>query len=261
MQTKNLRSNFNYAFLIAILTFCLSIHTSHAEAFDQSYELYDHVLKQYVHGGLVDYADLKANPQQLNIFLESMAAVPNDEFQKFNREEQLSFLINLYNAQTLKLIIEHYPVKSIKNIGSFFRGPWDQPVVKMFGETITLNTLENDIIRKKYNEPRIHFALVCAALSCPPLREEAYVPKRLNEQLEDQGRIFLSTPKKNRVDFKEYVIYLSPIFKWFSEDFIKASGSVLAFVLPYFPSEVSDKISKGKFQIEYTEYNWSLNEK
>ena len=259
MQKKNfLISGINYTFLIAILIFL--IHADYAEAFDHSYSLYDHVLNQYVHEGLVNYAELKANPQDLNNYLESVAEVPKDEFQKFNKEEQLAFLINLYNAQTLKLIIDNYPVKSIKNIGSFFKGPWDQPVVRMLGQTITLNILENNIIRKNYNEPRIHFALVCAALSCPSLREEAYVPKRLNEQLDDQGRIFLSTPQKNRVDLKDHIVCLSPIFKWYAEDFVKASGSVLAFVLSYFPAEVSNQISKEKFTIEYTEYNWALND-
>lgn len=258
---KNLLFNINYTFLITIMVCCFS---SHAEAFDQSYTLYNHILKQYVHAGLVDYAGLQANPQDLTIFLESFTVVSKEVFQKFSREEQLAFLINLYNAQTLKLIIDHYPVKSIKDIGSFFKGPWDQPVVKIFGENITLNDLEHSIIRKKYNEPRIHFALVCAALSCPPLREEAYIPQRLNQQFEDQGLIFLSTPQKNRVDLKERVLYLSPIFKWFSKDFMKISGGssldfVINFVLPYFPTEISNQISKEKFKVEYTEYDWSLN--
>ena len=167
-----------------------------AAAVDHSHQLFGQVLDQFVRGGLVDYAKLKADPKDLTRYLDELASVPKSEFEKWEQPEQLAFLINLYNAQTLKLVIEHYPVKSIKKIGNILKGPWDQRVVRLWGETVTLNTLEHEILRKDYDEPRIHFALVCAAHGCPPLRKEPYVAERLNSQLEDQGRAFFSNAAK-----------------------------------------------------------------
>jgi hypothetical protein len=172
----------------------------------------------------------------------------------------MAFLINAYNAYTLQLIIDHHPVKSIKDIGSFFKGPWDQPVVRLFGRTLTLNNLEHDIIRVDYQEPRIHFALVCAARGCPPLRNEAYLADRLEEQLDDQVRRFLATPDKNRVDASRRTVYLSPIFKWYGADFEKQHGSVLAALQPYWPKASASVLAQGGFKIRYTDYDWSLNQ-
>ena len=231
-----------------------------AASFDPSHQLYDQVVKRFVKDGLVDYPALKADSKDLDLYLDQLASVSEADFKKWSREEQLVYLINLYNAQTLHLIIDHYPVKSIKDIGNVLKGPWDQPVVRLFGNVTTLNTVEHKIIRKNYGEPRTHFVLVCAALGCPPLREEAYDPKRLEQQLEDQGRKFLATQRKNSIDLKDNVVYLSPIFKWFEVDFTKKSGSALAFVEHYFPSHPADLL-KGRYQIKYTNYDWSLNVK
>jgi hypothetical protein len=152
-------------------------------------------------------------------------------------------------------------VESIKKIGSRWKGPWKQEVVSLFGEKVTLDHVEHDMIRKDYKEPRVHFALVCAARSCPPLRGEPYVPEKLDEQLEDQGRTFMNTPSKNRVDLESQTVYLSRIFKWFGGDFEEASGSVLAFVRPYFPKDISKQLEDGKFAVEYMDYDWALNDR
>lgn len=168
----------------------------------------------------VDYKGLIFDPEALERYLEGAAGVGNAQFNDWEESEQLSFLINLYNAATLKLIVDHYPVKSIKKIGSLFKGPWDQSVVRLFGEVITLNNLEHDIIRKQYSEPRIHLALVCAAKGCPKLRSEAYVADRLNEQLDDQSRDYLSSPAGLHIDRERQIVYFPSIFKWYGEDFI-----------------------------------------
>ena len=228
--------------------------------FDQTHAIFTGVLTQYVKDARVDYAALKAHPQDLNHYLDQAAAVTKDEFKKWSEPQQIAFLSNSYNAYTLRLIVDHYPLKSIKDIGSIFSGPWDQPVVKLFGEATTLNAVEHKMLRKDYSEPRIHFALVCAAKGCPPLRSEAYVADRLNEQLDDQAKQFLATPNKNRVEAGEQVVYLSPIFKWYGGDFEKKSGSVLAALKPYWPEKAAAVLSKGDFKIRYTDYDWSLNE-
>jgi hypothetical protein len=136
-------------------------------------------------------------------------------------------------------------------------------VVHLFGKTITLDDVEHGLIRPQYHEPRVHFALVCAAKGCPPLRSQSYVGSRLDEQLDDQAKMFLTNGGKNRV--KDHTIYLSPIFKWYGDDFTKKYGSVLNFVRLYFPeSEAkflqSATTAQGEFQIKYTDYDWSLND-
>lgn len=226
--------------------------------FGQTHALFTSVLTNYVKDARVDFAALKAHPQDLTRYLDQVAAVSKAEFKKWSEPEQIAFLANAYNAYTLRLIIDHYPLKSIKDIGSFFQGPWDQPVVRLFGETITLNTLEHKILRVDYAEPRLHFALVCAAKGCPPLRNEAYVGVRLNEQLNDQGKQFLAETAKNRVEAAEHTVYLSPIFKWYAGDFEKKSGSVLAALKPYWPAK--PVAGYEDFKIRYTDYDWSLNE-
>lgn len=229
-----------------------------AAEFDQTHTLFTGVLTNFVKDTRVNYAALKAHPQDLNRYLDQVAAVSKAEFKKWSEPQQIAFLSNAYNAYTLRLIIDHYPLKSIKDIGSVFSGPWDQPIVKLFGETITLNTLEHKILRVDYAEPRLHFVLVCAAKGCPPLRSEAYVGARLEEQLVDQAKTFLAETSKNRIAVSERVVYLSPIFKWYGSDFEKKSGSVLTALKPYWPGK-SGTLTHDDFKVRYTDYDWSLN--
>jgi hypothetical protein len=244
---------------ISVLVFALLAPAGAAD-FDQSHRLFDQVLKRHVKNGLVDYTALKTGRADLDTYLDQVAAVSESEFARWNQNQQIAFLINLYNATTLRLIIDHYPVKSIKDIGGLFSGPWKQKVVRLWGATTTLDDLEHGILRKRYTEPRIHFALVCAALSCPPLREEACSGAALDSQLDDQGRRFLGDPQKNRIDAPNRVAYLSSIFHWYGGDFEKKSGSVLAFTQPYFPKDAQAELARGDFKIQYLDYNWSLND-
>ena len=258
IETMNLaRQILSTTLLAAALT--LTASTAAAD-FDHSHALLDQVLKAHVQDALVNYPALKANPKDLNAYLDQLAAVTEADFQKWPEKQQLAYLINLYNAATLRLILDHYPIASIKKIGGFLSGPWKQEVVRLFGKTTTLGAVEHEILRVKYTEPRVHFAIVCAAYGCPPLRSEAYVADRLGQQLDDQGKRFLGTAAKNSVDARARVLYLSPIFKWFSEDFEKKSGSVIKFVAPFFPDDARKEIDKGGLKIKYTGYDWSLND-
>lgn len=229
-----------------------------AAEFDHTHTLFTGVLTNYVKAARVNYAALKAHPQDLNRYLTQVAAVNKSEFKKWSEPQQVAFLSNAYNAYTLKLIIDHYPLQSIKDIGNFINGPWDQPVVKLFGETMDLNTVEHKILRVDYAEPRLHFVLVCAAKGCPPLRGEAYVGARLEEQLLDQAKQFLAESAKNRISAADRTVYLSPIFKWYGSDFEKKSGAVLAALQPYWPGKPA--AGYADFKIRYTDYDWSLNE-
>ncbi len=230
-----------------------------AWAFDHAHETYQAVLKKIVVQGLVDYQRLKKSPEDLNQYLNSTAAVPERIFRQWNESQQLAFLINLYNAQTLDLIISHYPVKSIKDIGHLFKGPWDQKVVRLFGQKQTLNYLEHDILRGQYNEPRIHFALVCASNGCPPLRDEPFMADNLEAQLTDQTKIFLQQKEKNRLDAANKILYLSPLFDWFEKDFLKHADSVQNYVIRYWPKKQAPLLKANHYKVKFTSYDWALN--
>jgi len=232
------------------------------------------LLKRYVADDRVDYKGLKVDIHALDRYLDSTDGVSEAVFNAWAASERLAFLINLYNAATLKLILDHYPITSIKKIGNFFKGPWDQPVVRLFGETITLDNLEHDIIRKEYNEPRIHMALVCAAKGCPPLRREAYVAEKLDAQLEGQSRRFLASPAGLRIDRGRKVAYFSSIFKWYGKDFVEAylpssaftgldktERAVANFCSRYLPESDRDYLKAGGYSVKYLDYDWSLNAK
>ncbi len=235
--------------------------TCPASEFDHEHRAFATTLQRFVTNGLVDYASLKAQPKSLLTYLNQLGAVSRNEFSQWSTNQQLAYLINLYNAATLKLVIDHYPVKSIKKIGGLFGGPWNQNIVPLFGSTNTLDYLEYEVLLKNHREPRIHLALVCAALGCPELRGEPYTGARLNAQLEDQGRRFLNDPRKNRFDARSRILYLSPIFKWFAKDFEEKSGSVIKFVQPYFPATVQSELAREKVRIRYTSYDWALNDR
>lgn len=232
-----------------------------AAEFDHTHSLWAGVLQAHVAEGKVDYAALKKKPEQLTAYLDQLASVPESRFMKFTEEEKMSFLINLYNATTLRLIIDHYPLKSIKDIGNWLRGPWDQPIVRLMGRTYSLGDLEHSIIRRNHLDPKTHFALVCASVGCPSLRPEPYQPGRLREQLEDQGKLFLSNRAKNRIDAAAKTLYLSPIFKWYEKDFKRDSPSVAEFILPFLTPDNAKEVRGGSFKTVYLDYDWTLNDK
>lgn len=243
---------------LAILP-ALSLPASAQSGFDHSHAALTAILQNRVKNERVDYATLKSNPAPLAAYLDTLAAVPESAFKAWNREQRLAFLINLYNAATIKLVLDHYPVKSIKDIGGLLSGPWKQPVVRAFGKTWTLDNIEHDMIRPVLQEPRAHFAVNCASLGCPPLRAEAYDAARLDEQLDNQGRVFLGTTAKNRVDAKGGKLYLSPIFKWFASDFTGKAGTIEKFVAPFFPESDRGAVLSGRLKIIWTDYSWALN--
>lgn len=245
-------------FTLILIFFFLILSTAGAEPppeFDHSYSDYGAALSRYVKSGLVDYNGLKSDPGGLRSFLESSERVSKREFESWTREERLAFLINVYNARTLGIVIDNYPVESIKDIGNGGKGPWGKPFVKLFGETITLSELENGLIRKNFNEPRVHFALVCAAMGCPPLLDKPYAGSSLDTQLEAQATTFLSDAGKNSFDENSGTLRLSPIFEWYASDFESEAGSIGGFLKKYYAGLPDDG-----YIIVYTDYDWSLNE-
>ena len=241
--------------LLIMLFFGLSERAYSSDTdFDHQYKNYGLILNDHVSDGRVDYGKLKTNKEVLELVLVEFAGVTKAEFDSWDKDKQLAYLINLYNAATLDLVTENYPVKSIKDIGS----PWDKNVVLLHGNKISLNHLEHEIIRKDYKEPRIHFALVCAAKGCPVLISDAYTGSKLESQLNAVTKNFLSDSDKNRIDDASQVIVVSSIFDWFAGDFEAQSGSVTAFLAPYYSKKPEDLKS---YQIKYTDYDWTLNDK
>ncbi|MBN9691033.1 MAG: DUF547 domain-containing protein [Verrucomicrobia bacterium] len=250
---------FLFAFLMAWMP---GGWVSLAGGFDQSHSRYARVLQATVNAGRVDYAALKASPGELDAYLEEIATVPRSEFDQWSRPDQLALLLNLYNAETLRLIRDRYPLKSIRSIGVLPGAAWRQLVVRFGGQIATLDFLENQVIRPNYREPDIHFALVCAARGCPPLRSEPYLGSRLSEQLADQRRQFLGMTDKNRFDARENTLWLSPIFRWYESDFLAAKPSLAEFVLSDWPAESRPELAAAvKPRVRFTEYDWSLNDR
>ena len=227
---------------------------------------FDRVLMEYVDAaGYVDYARLQARADSLlRPYLQQLAET---DPAALDREARLAFWINAYNAYTIKLILDHYPVESINDIKPGagpavpkVNSPFKLDVGEVAGEVRTLDEIEHGIIRERFDEPRIHFALVCAAVSCPRLRKEAYTGDRLNDQLDDQARTFLHDTDKNAVPAGEETVALSRIFKWFDEDFGASSASIQRFIAPYFDGNVRTNLEQARYDVSYRKYDWSLND-
>ena len=226
---------------------------------DHTHAAFTEILQTHMRGSKVDYAALKEDPAKLIAYLDTLAAVDQSDYGKWSKDQRMAFLINLYNAATLRLIIDHYPPESIKDIGGVIKGPWKQEVVRLWGKMVTLDHVEHDLLRPGFDEPRIHFAVNCASIGCPDLLNEAFRAADLEKQLEGQTRKFLADRSRNKLDAENKTLHLSPIFKWFEEDFLKKSGSVEKFVAPYFDEKERAVIRSGDLKIKHTDYDWSLN--
>jgi hypothetical protein len=202
--------------------------------------------------GQVNYSAFIQDQDLLDKYLADLSAHPPGS--NWSKNEQLAYWINAYNAFTVKLIIDHYPLKSIKDIANglpMINSPWDIKFFKIGNVEFDLNTIEHEILRKEFNEPRIHFAINCASFSCPNLRSEAYLPNKIEEQLDEQAFGFINNSDKNLINDKE--TRLSEIFNWFESDFTKESD-LLDYIEKYNPS------LKKANKVTYIEYDWSLNE-
>ncbi len=224
---------------------------------------FDALLRQHVVEGFVDYQAFGKAPE-FAAYLESLSGV---EPAVLPEAERLAFWLNGYNAWTIQLINVAGERESIRNIvgsgATAGKGPWAQPLARLSGKTLSLDEIEHEVLRKQFKEPRIHFALVCAAKGCPPLRAEAYVGERLDKQLDDQARIFLEgSPEKNRVDVATGMVYLSPVFDWFKDDFGGSDAALGRFLAQYQSRPAAKRLlEQGRFQVRFTSYDWSLNDR
>ncbi len=223
------------------------------------HRMFDELLHRYVTPAGVSYQDWSQHPEDIQKLRRYLSGLQSATPSQMGAEPALAYWINLYNAATLNLVLEKYPIKSIKDIGAPSSSPWEKTVATVEGRPLSLSQIENDVIRPKFHAARSHFALNCAARGCPPIRPEAYVGERLRSQLEDQTKRFLGDRKTNFVDATG-TIWLSKIFEWYAADFEAASGSVWAFVAPYLEGSPAGARSASKSPLRYTEYDWTLNE-
>ncbi len=237
------------------------------QEFDLKY--YADTLQKYVNSsGQVNYEKLKNNRQKLDQFNAGLGAVTPEMYKTWTEEEKIAFWLNAYNSLTLESIINNYPVKSIRDIP----GVWKGQKFNVMAQEMTLDQIEHEVLRKQFNEPRIHMALVCASIGCPPLKMEPYTGEKLDKQLAQQSRRFLSNAEHFRIDSQNKKVYVSSIFKWFGEDFEKTYGqsqnlkglnpketAFINFIQNHLNQTDQKYLSSGGYQITYLNYDWSLN--
>ncbi len=261
-------------FLLTLATFAFAFP---AGAFDHSYAAWDALLKmhvRYLEGGnasRVDYAGMARDTAQLEAVLDGFEKVARPEFDAWTKPQQEAFLMNAYNAFTIKKILTRYPhIHSIRDFGNIFGNPWKDKFFTLFGEPANLDLIEHGMLRKPgvYDEPRVHFAVVCASVGCPMLRNEAFVAERLDTQLEDAIRRFLSDRSRNRYDPAAGKLEVSKIFDWYGKDFeqgfhgyasLKATFAKYAGLLADRPEDRA-AVAAGRADIDFLDYDWTLND-
>ncbi|MGE0113599.1 MAG: DUF547 domain-containing protein [Steroidobacteraceae bacterium] len=252
------------------------LSTSLAQAGDFDHRAWDELLKRNVvsirQGQVtqVDYGRFRVDAAKLQSYLIATSAVSRRTFDAWSPDAQLAFLINVYNARTVELVLTAFPnLESIKELGTLFQSAWKKRFVSLFGATRSLDEVEHDLIRGsgRYNDPRIHFAVNCASVGCPALRPEAYTGERVNEQLENQTVKFLLDRSRNRLEGK--TLRVSAIFSWYRKDFERGwngINSLSAFLARYaralmLTTEQHGRLLAGEIDIEFLDYDWSLNDK
>lgn len=243
---------------LTVLTACTTVPASFKPANpllpgEFSHRLLGEVLAAHVRNGIVDYPGIQRD-DRLSVYLAQLDRVDPNAFA--TRNERLAFWINAYNAFAMKGILDHYSPVSYVGRYRYFIGQ----DYRVGGETINLYDLERKVLIAQFYEPRMHFAIVCASMSCPKLHPWTYEPNELDRQLEQVAKEFINDPTRNRFDRRQKVASLSMIFKWFEEDFSTAAGSVLAYVSRYIEDPaLARELAEPGYRIEFLEYDWSLN--
>ncbi len=223
-----------------------------------SHDLFDQVLQEHVNAvGQVNYAKLKANPEKLEKYLDLLAVAKPTEL---SYNAQLAFWVNAYNALVIKGVIDHYPTTSVRKV-KWFGGFFYRLKFQVAGKTYTLNQIEHGIIRTEFVDPRVHFVLVCASTSCPPIENRAFSAEDIEERLETATLRFINKPENVRLDRAEHRVHPSKIFKWYENDFYEGYDGVADFLADYLPPEDADFISAADVEFHYLDYDWTLNDK
>jgi len=257
-------------FLTVLWITLITNGTAQAGSFDHSYASYDAMLRAHVdETGLVDYGAV-AKDRRLARFIAAVAEVSAEELAEWSRVQQMAFLINSYNALTLQTIVEAPGITSIREIKP---DPWETARWKVAGRMVSLNFLEHTRLRGQFGEERVHFVLVCAAKGCPKLPRRAIRADTLSEQLDAYSRAFVRDIQRNRIDRSGRKLHLSRIFQWYADDFVVRGkelpeslkelkgkqGGVVRYIYPLLSEGDQGFLEDGKFEVVYSEYDWSLN--
>lgn len=228
--------------------------------------------------GLVNYGELMLHPAGLERVLAWIAGTAQSEYDGWSEPDRIAFWINAYNAFALKLIVDHYPIQPSTGKTQFpansirqIPGAWEHKKFKALGRDVTLDEIEHQILRVKFQEPRIHMALVNASMSAPKLRREPYVGADLDTQLDDQTKVFFSDLRNFLIERDAKEVWASPIFEWFVDDFlpeatqnnprhIAQQKSLSAFAAKYVSPEDARYLAEGDYVVKYYDYDWTLNE-
>jgi hypothetical protein len=222
-----------------------------------SHELFDQVLQEHVdEKGRVNYTKLKANPKKLEAYLDLLAFADPEEL-PYN--ERLTFWINTYNALVIKGVVNHYPITSVRKV-KLFNGFFSRLKFQVANKMYTLNQIEHDIIRIEFVEPRVHFVLVCASSSCPPLWNRAFSAETIEERLETATFNFIRNPEQVRIDRPKRHVYVSKIFKWYDDDFTEGYDGVTDFLTDYLPPEDVEFLESTDVKLRHLDYDWTLND-
>ena len=223
-----------------------------------SHDLFDAVLQEHVdENGQVNYTKLKANPQKFEAYLDLLAVTKPTEEWSYNA--QLAFWINVYNAFVIKGVIDHYPITSVKKV-KWFNGFFSRLKFQVAGQAYTPDQIEHGIIRREFADPRVHFALVCASSSCPPLGNRAFSAETIEERLETLTFNFIRNPEQVRIDRGKRRVYVSKIFKWYTDDFKEGYAGVADFLADYLSPEDAEFLLSTDVKFRYLNYDWTLND-
>lgn len=248
-----------------------------APAFDHSHAAWNALLQAHVvllpgkNASQLRYAGMLAQRAEVQRYIQTLSAVTKSEFDAFSAPQQMAFLINAYNACTVDAVLTRYPqLQSIKDLGSLLSSPWKKRSIALLGQTVSLDDIEHGMLRKRgvYDDPRVHFAVNCASVGCPMLREEAYVAPRLDAQLGQQARRFMQDRTRNRWNAKFQRLELSKIFDWYGEDFKlghQGIHSLTEFAALHADALADSEADRARLRttavpIAYLDYDWSLND-
>lgn len=262
---------------LLVVALALSWQSPASAAFDHEHTAWTALLQKHVvlrDGGKasgVSYAGFARERASLKSYLDALSAIGEAEFKAWSKPQQLAFLINAYNAYTIEKILMRYPdIKSIRDFGKLIGNPWKDKFFKLLGREATLDGIEHETIRApgRFDDPRIHFAVNCASIGCPMLREEAYVGARLDAQLDEQALRFMSDRSRNRYDPGSRRIELSSIFDWYGKDFARGWKGIdsLDKWLAKYAEALADKppdraaIRAGGLPVAFLDYDWRLND-
>lgn len=263
---------------------CTETPSPPAVPFDHQHTLFDQVLQRHVENGRVNYRTLQADQETLNRYLQSLASVDPGAYESWTRQQKLAFWINAYNAYTLRVIVDHYPVTrsifadplrrypadSIRQIPGVWKWRWWPAVSGRY----TLDRMEHVILRKELKEPRIHFVLVCASKGCPLLESRAFDAEHLESRLDQAAVHYLYRDRKVQIDKASNIVRLPQIFIWFAEDFApdpeiavfferypREAVGPLTWVYRYANPEDMRFLRQGRFELAHLEYDWALNDR